>query len=464
LKEAREDLAYIVKSNLLATADRANKRQDGEKEITHRICIAFTWSGLKSMALDEKTLHNVPLSLREGMADGTRATRLGDDKVDWKWTDKKTEDENGTDRQVHVLVMLFWKISESASNYSQLNAQDRDGLNEVWDRMKDGFQGLSCVRTLPDAVVPDDFKGHFGFRDGISQPFVEGSGTSKQPRNRFAEAHVVKPGNFILGHSNEFGQQVPALWVDESVTSATKHLSRDGLPHRHRDFGRNGSYLVFRQLRQYPEKFTAFLEQSAANTSYDGPDGQELIAAKLVGRWKSGAPLTLAPGRDDPTQSTTNDFFYSRTDKHGYKCPIGSHVRRTYPRDTSVELGAPVGRDEVLSSNRRRRIIRRGRPYQYDVDGDNVGLHFICLNADIREQFEFIQESWVNNRRFGGTRGEVDPIVGSRDPSRSGGERFTIQRSPISEELTLADFVEVVGGGYFFLPSVRALKFLAQVN
>jgi len=320
---------------------------------------------------------------------------------------------------------------------------------------------MNCVLPLPDTLLRKDSKGHFGFRDGISQPYIEGSNTSRKPSGKFAAVHTSKPGEFILGHRNEFAQQVPPLWVNIGTVGADQ-LSQYGLQHNRRDFGRNGSYLVFRQIQQFPEKFEKYLKDVAEKAQPGEISQPDLIAAKMVGRWKGGTPLTLSPDEDNPSQFKANDYLYSDADRYGYRCPIGSHIRRSFPRDTSIEQNTPMSPAEVLISNRRRRLIRRGRPYHvFKDDGTTeLGLHFIALNADIREQFEFVQETWINNQRFGGTRDEVDPLVGANIDA----PMFTIQQSPICQSLKLENFTKVVGGGYFFLPSMRALKFLTALN
>ncbi|NNC00939.1 peroxidase, partial [Corallococcus exiguus] len=149
------------------------------------------------------------------------------------------------------------------------------------------------------------------------------------------------------------------------------------------------------------------------------------IASKLVGRWPSGAPLTLTPDRDDPTLASAKDFLYQRQDALGMRCPIGAHIRRTNPRDS---LEPRPGSQDSLAVNRRHQILRRGRSYGPACPIPDVGasvlehrdamldrgLHFICLNANIARQFEFVQASWVNNPQFGNLSDDVDPLIGRR--------------------------------------------------
>ncbi len=199
----------------------------------------------------------------------------------------------------------------------------------------------------------------------------------------------------------------------------------------------------------------------------------------MVGRWHNGAPLVMSPEGDDPALSNADDFGYRDTDASGFKCPIGSHVRRSNPRDT---LGPDGG--TALATANRHRILRRGRSYGHRpvdprvADGVDRGLLFICLNSDIERQFEFVQQTWINNPVFGGLNGEVDPLIGNinktetaaNDPHRDhldDVERdalFTVQADPLRTRVhRLERFVTVKGGAYFFLPSLSALRYLARL-
>jgi Dyp-type peroxidase family len=205
------------------------------------------------------------------------------------------------------------------------------------------------------------------------------------------------------------------------------------------------------------------------------------LAAKFVGRWQNGAPLAMSPDADDPTLSAADDFGYRDSDAFGFKCPIGAHVRRSNPRDT---LG-PDGPTALKTANRHR-ILRRGRSYGHRpadprvADPIDRGLLFLCLNSDIERQFEFVQQTWVNNPVFGGLNVEVDPLIGninktetsspnSNQGNADNGEAerdaiFTVQADPLRTRVhNLERFVTVKGGDYFFLPSIRALRYLASL-
>jgi deferrochelatase/peroxidase EfeB len=193
------------------------------------------------------------------------------------------------------------------------------------------------------------------------------------------------------------------------------------------------------------------------------------VAAELVGRWPSGASLTLARDHDNPDRRKDNDFGYHDTDQEGFGCPLGAHVRRANPRDSSLKH--PV---ETLRSANNHRLLRRGRPYGLPIAASSPspgeeapaerGLLFLCLNGDIERQFEFVQHSWLNNPNFAGLSGDVDPLLGDAGSGLAGG-RFTEQLDPVRRRLCgLPRFVSVKGGAYFFLPGIPALRYLARLE
>ena len=238
----------------------------------------------------------------------------------------------------------------------------------------------------------------------------------------------------------------------------------------------NGSYLVFRQLEQHVQRFWRFVAEATRNQSADPVEASVRLAAKMVGRWPSGAPLVLAPFSDSPAHARANGFDYHQEDRLGHKCPLGSHVRRTNPRD-SLEPGP--GTERSVAINKRHRLLRRGRAYGPPVhptldprammgadDGRERGLHFICVNANITRQFEFVQQSWTNNQKFAGLYADADPIVGDHDPHREGQlGTFTIQGEPVRQRVcNIPRFITTRGGAYFFLPSLTALRYLASLH
>jgi Dyp-type peroxidase family len=278
-----------------------------------------------------------------------------------------------------------------------------------------------------EAVPPVGFAHeHFGYRDRLSQPVVEGTGEVPTP----GSGAPLKPGEFFLGYPDESGLVA-------------------GLP-QPEILSRNGSFLAYRRLQEHVGAFRDFLQQHG-----DTPEEQELIAAKLMGRWRSGAPLVLAPDKDDPAlgadMQRNNNFNYKEMDPLGYAVPLGAHIRRMNPRDTAANMN-------------RRRMIRRGGTYGTPLpegmpeDGVERGIAAFLGCASLVRQFEFAQNVWINDRNFHELGNEHDPIAGTQD----GTLEFKIPRRPIRKVLKgLPAFTTVRGGAYFFLPGIKALRYLA---
>lgn len=219
--------------------------------------------------------------------------------------------------------------------------------------------------------------------------------------------------------------------------------------------GRNGTYAVFRKLRQDVAAFRKYLK---ANSSTVGEG--ELLAAKMMGRWRSGAPLALSAERDNPSlgaDATRNNNFTFAEDPIGLKTPAGSHIRRANPRDASV-AGAP----------RLHRMIRRGTVYGPPLpkgvlkdDAVDRGIMFAFIGAHIKRQFEFVQSEWMNDGVFIGSPTEKDPVTGAND----GTGVFTQPRRPVRRRLQgLPRFVITRGGEYCFMPSLSALRWLGDLK
>jgi Dyp-type peroxidase family len=420
--------------------------------------VALTYDGLAALGLDDDALRTFPLPFTDRMDSPRRATILGDSgesaPAGWDWG-------NAANR-VHVLLMVF--------------GPDEAELETVVTRFTDGIAAagaMSLVANLPGHRLPGG-KEHFGFRDGIGQPIIEGNERRAEKQlARTGHVTVVKAGEFVLGYPNEYGlppvspvvaaaRDPLGLLPEYDVPDDLRFSSHTGPL---RDLGRNGSYLVFRQLRQDVAGFWAFLDDATRGAT-GGPDraAQERLGAKFVGRWPSGAPLVLAPDQDDPSLATANDFSYAALDSHGFACPLGSHVRRANPRDALRDDAA-----ESVRSVRRHRIVRLGRFYG-DVPADprhaddtDRGIYFLCLNADIERQFEFVQQTWLNDTVFRGLDSETDPLVGDQDDSLCA-RTMTIQADPLRRKVTnLQRFVTTRGGSYFFLPGLNALRYLGAL-
>lgn len=434
-------------------ADMAGKIQDGAAKPDNAcLNIAFTYEGLRSLGLDSLTLSLFSNEFQEGMAGQYRSRILGDqgesapDK--WQWGGPNTE-------QIHILLMLY--------------AIDDETLKTFYDTNSSGFEnfGLTQVGQKLETFSLNG-KEHFGFADGISQPII--AGLSKTG----TEDNTVRAGEFILGYPNEYNQFTLSPKV-KSEADSKGILPTDVNGSGDHDFGRNGSYLVFRQLHQKVREFWRFIDRETRNSDgSSNPEVRTKLAAKMVGRWPSGAPLVLAENHDHPELGNQNDFLYNKTDPLGLKCPYGSHIRRSNPRGS---LPPDSGSKSAMAIAKRHRMLRRGRSYGKPVDPSMTpeailassdqdterGIHFICFNGNIRRQFEFIQQTWVNNRNFAGLYNDPDPLIGDNDNWRDGHPSvFTIPGNPVRKRvLELPRFVDVRGGGYFFMPSIRAIKYLA---
>jgi Dyp-type peroxidase family len=402
--------------------------------------LALTCNGLKVLGLPAAALATFPEEFQEGMTG--RADILGDTgaSAPEAWDFGGTRGEARQD-EVHLLLMIYAR-SESALA-SQLAAQ-RARLAEGGMR-ECASQHAARVRDAEGHV-----REHFGFRDGISQPLIEGFTDPKQQAPDYESP--IKAGEFILGYENEYAEtpdppRVPAPLDREDVLPS-------GSEEDWKDLGRNGSYLVLRKLQQDVEGFQRFLEAHKAQAVGDSDARKEQwLAARLMGRWQNGAPLR--PGEDTPPaqapagpQGVDNTFRFHREDPHGYGCPMGSHVRRANPRDA-----LPPDPKMSQKVSRRHRILRRGITYS---DATGRGLLFISLNANIARQFEFLQQTWLNNGKFGGRYDERDPLM------THGAGTLTLPSEPLRRRVEgLQSFVHMRGGGYFFLPGMKALEFLS---
>lgn len=392
------------------------------------LVVAFTCSGLGKLGLDERTMATFPTAFQHGMSAPARARALGDEPRSWRWGGPKTK--------VDALLLLY------AADAKTLFAQMQYRTQQL-EKFAFKFQEI----LLSEVPQPDstskriDMREPFGFRDGISQPIMRGSRTQAE---RDHPMDVVEPGELLLGYRDNLGNVAPVPQCNGS------------------DIGRNGTFLVVRQLEQDVTAFHSYVDQAARGLHGDSrvPKGVDLckwVGAKMVGRWHDGTSLVqypLAPGTDKiATLGPDNDFQYGRDDPDGLRCPLGAHIRRANPRDSFD----PGSQTQIAISNRHR-ILRVGRNYRPASQGGNPGLLFMCVNADIERQFEFLQQTWLLDPSFHGLSNEIDPIVGYRGSA----EMMTVPtlQGPVRLE-ALAKFVTVLGGGYFFMPGRSAVRMLA---
>ncbi len=426
-----------------ASVTSAAGKQDGWS-----MNLAFTWPGLQALGLSSDALATFSAPFIDGMASSRRSLILGDsgadDPSEWRWG-------GPTPPIVHIIQLVY------ASNDGQVDRQ--------LTRWPVGASaGVAEVTTFRAGRQPDT-KENFGFADGIGQPVIAGTGREKSQLRRTHHATLIPPGDFVLGYPNAYGLPSPSPSVEAS-TDAAGGLPVGSDPSRH-DLGRNGSYLVYRQLAQDVAGFWQTVRALATTYWPADPAAVVRLASKFVGRWPSGAPLvgnaTFDPDNGTPPHHTKNDFSYRGGDPNGSACPLGAHIRRSNPRDG---LSADDGATSLATSNRHR-ILRRGRSYGVRIadpfadDGQDRGLHFICLNADLERQFEFVQQTWLNNPVFAVLPNETDPLTGDQP---SAGGSFTVQGDPLRTRLRgIRSFVSVRGGAYAFLPAIRALRWLSAI-
>jgi Dyp-type peroxidase family len=414
--------------------------------------IAFTSKGMVKLADNRYAITKeagFDHSFVEGMDTDYRNRILGDfdhnDPKNWKWGN----------RNDHTDGMMMYAGDEHI--LEEVYAKEEVNLKHI---LKEKFKSKS-IKLAAD-------KEHFGFTDGIGQPVLKGL-----ERNS-SEDNFINPGEVILGHLNAYDKEPLSPMIGNF------------------DLGRNGSYMVIRDMQQDVKKFWQTI------ISYG--DDPVKTASKMIGRWPNGIPLVLAATEAEaialkkkkenlsPGKQTAflNDFQYYEEDRDGLKCPIGAHIRRGNPKDSKNEN--PEHPNEVSNKHR---ILRRGKSYGNPLaasmeikdiiaafnkpDVEERGLHFICFNSDIKRQFEFIQQTWMNNTKFVGLYDEVDPIIGvegklqkktkkeDEDVLKMLPTHFTAPACPVRHKYkNLPPFVKIRAGGYFFFPSISAIQFLGK--
>jgi Dyp-type peroxidase family len=377
--------------------------------------IAFTFQGLKALGAPQASLDSFPPEFREGMA--LRAGVLNDvgENAPAKW-----EYPFGT-ADMHVALAIYSKDDQDLERVLEQARQSHHDLPDV-----------TVVYRLKFSELPGG-RNPFGFKDGLHNPHVEGSGARAHP----GFGPSIKAGEFVLGYSDELG---------ETAAGPEPEVLR-----------RNGTFLAFRKFHTHVAAFRKYLAEQAAS-----PEEQEWLAAKMFGRWRSGAPLVLTPGQDDATlgaDAERNDVFDYADDPRGLKCPMSAHIRRVNPRDAL--------NDDLVATNLHH-FLRRGTNYGpalpddvLEDDGAERGGVFLLIGAHLKQQFEFVQSQWITDGNFIAHGREQDPIVGNGE----GDGAFTIPERPVRRRLHgLPQFVTLRGGDYCFMPGLRALRWLAGLE
>ena len=378
------------------------------------VTVALTWNGLRALGVAEESLATFPAEFRQGMA--ARATIIGttgaNDPSHWVGGLASPD--------LHAIAILFAR-----------DVAERERCRQEHGRHLSQCPGVEVLSSLDLEAIPpyNSVREHFGYRDRLSQPVIAGTGVEPTP----GSGPPIEAGEFFLGYPDEEGP--PTEMPQPEILS------------------RNGSYLAYLRMEEHVGAFRAFLQQHGETS-----EEQELVAAKLMGRWRSGAPLVLAPEIDDPELGAdpqrTNDFTYANTDAHGYGCPLGAHIRRMNPRDTAANM-------------QRHKMIRRGGTYGPPLpegapeDGKERGIAAFVGCASLVRQFEFAMNVWANDPNFHELGNQRDPFIGTQD----GTFDMTIPKRPIRKKITgLPAFTTIRGGAYFFLPGIKALRYLASLG
>ena len=434
--------------------------------------IAFTPSGLRALGIPEAVIAGFSAEFVQGIAgEANRTLRLGDigwsDPARWVW--------GGPGSAVDVVVMLYAK--------QNLEAWQNEIRKVPWS---DAFEIVTALST-------SDMGGHepFGFTDGVSQPEFDWKREQPFTATTLAYNNRIALGELLLGYPNEYGKYTDRPLLDPAADPQNELLPAEDQPAR-KDLGRHGTYLVLRQLEQDVRGFWQYLNHAAG----DDPEERYRLGAAIVGRHLDGEPLIppskeKIPGVTEKPGTPRNAFTYDN-DPAGHQCPFGAHVRRANPRNADLfghpadpisRLGSrlalprPRMQDDLTASTRFHRILRRGREYGPRLQPDDAmqpapagdpprGLQFACLCANLSRQFEFVQNAWLMSTKFNGLTEESDPLLGNRsavgDCPVTG--NFSIPREgKLARRLAVVpQFVTVRGGSYFFMPGLRALRYIAR--
>jgi deferrochelatase/peroxidase EfeB len=431
--------------------------------------VAFTAPGLQSLGIPASVLAGFSPEFLAGMTEASRSRRLGDvgrnAPSQWEW---------GVSAGMPHLVAMFFAEPGGLATFVQRVT------NHPW------AEAFEAVRWLDTGHLAG--REPFGFVDGISQPQVDWEQERDVAGGQVDYSNIVALGEFLLGYRNEYGKYTDRPLIDPDGSVAGLFAAEDA-PEK-KDLGRNGTYLVLRHLRQDVRAFWQFIGRQVGAD----PVEAEKLAGTMVGRTLDGDPLVPLRGQaipgigSGPDQGRRNQFTFD-DDPAGARCPFGAHIRRSNPRNADFP-GRPAGlarliaalgfgrrgfRDDLTSSTRFHRMLRRGREYGPGLSPADAlapappndperGLRFVCLNANLLRQFEFLQNAWIMNTKFSGLSGESDPLLGNREgiPGCPITDDFTIQEAGGLRRRVpgVPQFVAVRGGAYFFLPSLRALRYL----
>ena len=439
---------------------------------TTALQVAFTPEGLQALGLAEDVLQGFSPEFLSGMAgQESRSRRLGDVGASapqsWRW--------GGPGKVPHMAVLVY-------AQKGSLDEWVQTIQGPAWTA---AFELLDCLST-------SDLGGAepFGFQDGISQPTPDWDRVRTPAVDEQKYGNLVSLGEFLLGYPNEYGKYTERPLIAAGAHASSVLSTAEDYPDK-LDFGRNGSFIVLRQLQQDVRGFWRFMDKQVESD----PQAREALAESMIGRKMNGdAPLptgTQFIAGIDPKTAAQNEFTYD-TDSDGVRCPFGAHIRRANPRNPDLPASSgwlgqilhtlgfnnPGYRDDVIASTRFHRILRRGREYgpalspaDAVADGPDTaehGIHFVAVVANILRQFEFVQNSWMMSTKFDAMTEESDPLLGNREAVA--GCPFTNTFSIPQETgvrtriMDVPQFVTVRGGAYFFLPSMSTLRYLTLIG
>jgi Dyp-type peroxidase family len=483
-KKARQFLQKLIERITTSApwSIQADKNNTANIKPTATTNIAFTYQGLKAIGVPRESLQTFPAAFCMGMKE--RRDILGDDGIS---APENWDPIWQADTAIHIWLSINGQseasIDECYQAIGKLVSQSESGIEQL-----SGHRGDNGADNLPFQQASAVYqhgkptpKEHFGYTDGISDPYFKGSGsdpaniigggklTGKNPKTA-AGWQPLETGEFILGHRDE---------AYEYPKSPQPRL----LSH-------NGTFMVYRKLHENVGSFNHYLTEMAK----DFPGGEEALAAKFSGRWRNGAPITTFPSKEEADSYIAElqnaaskakasacpmaKAHYQRLkqqlvafnfddDLSGGKCPVGAHIRRVNPRG-SLEFGVKDAYATPGALVNRRRIIRRGLPYgevkdATKDDGDH-GIIFMAINADIERQFEFVQQQWIIYGNDFKLSNDKDPLLGNHEIDEQGNPegRMVIEGDKEKKQAPffcsqIPRLVEVRGGDYFFIPSLTAL-------
>lgn len=332
---------------------------------------------------------------------------LGDPEVE-KW-------EVGYQKEIHALILI---ADDDLNNLLQTVNHICQELRQVAVILhrEDGF----ILRNKAGQIIE-----HFGFVDGVSQPL-------------FIKREIVKAQVNDCGF-NQWDSRAP---LDIVLVKDPNGKTEDSY----------GSYLVYRKLEQNVKGFREDQENLARTLNIK----EDLAGALVVGRFPDGTPVTKS---DIPTYAVTptNNFNYDE-DVSATKCPFHAHIRKTNPRGDTGRVESSPGYDESLAIERSHRITRRGVSYgekdPNQAPETGSGLLFLCFQADIENQFNFIQARWANPNRFVKVGVGPDPLIGQPQGSQKWPEKWGEEGT---KDYPFKLWVSMKGGEYFFAPSLSFL-------